>query len=118
RRDARRRGKAAVTLGGRHTAVLADELLRDAVELPRRDPGLELLADERDRLGNELACARHALDLLLRLANDHRLFLPGEPPGSPEPPPPVRFADGRLRRLRTITRAPVPARPESPRRPR
>src|SRR5213079_1531971 len=22
----------------------------------------------------------------------------GEPPGSPEPPPPVRFADGRLRR--------------------
>jgi hypothetical protein len=43
--------------------VLPDELLADPVELGRRDAGLDVLADERDRLGDELACARHPVDL-------------------------------------------------------
>jgi hypothetical protein len=33
-------------------------------ELTRRDPRLSLLAEERDRVGDELAGPGHALDLL------------------------------------------------------
>src|SRR5437588_8816163 len=48
RRDARPPRKAAVALRRRDAAVLADELLRDAVELIGRDARLNLLAEERD----------------------------------------------------------------------
>jgi hypothetical protein len=44
--------------------VLTDEVLGDAVELARRDAGLQLLPEERDRLGDELAGSRHAFDFL------------------------------------------------------
>ena len=64
RGDARGRREAPVTLRGRHAAVLADERVRDQVELARRDPGLKLLAEERDRLGDELAGTCDSLDLL------------------------------------------------------
>ena len=46
-------------------------LVGDAVELEHRDAGLEVLGDELERLVDELARARHALDLLCRLADDH-----------------------------------------------
>src|SRR5207244_1707601 len=71
RRDAQRRGKAAIALRGRGAALRQDVLLRDLVELEHRDPRLEPLADERDRLGDERSGLRHLLDLVRALANDH-----------------------------------------------
>ena len=50
--------------------MLADELLGDAIELGGDDAGLGLLAEQRDRVGHELAGARHALDLLWALSDD------------------------------------------------
>ena len=38
---------------------------------PVADPGLDLLADVRDRLGDDAAGSGHLLDLLRRLADDH-----------------------------------------------
>ena len=70
RRDARRRRKAAVALRRRDSAVLADEVLGDPVELGGRDPGLSVLAEQVDRLGDELAGASHSLDFLEALPDD------------------------------------------------
>ena len=53
--------------------MLADELLADPVELAGGHAGLDVLADERDRLGDELARARHSVDLLRGLSDDHRV---------------------------------------------
>ena len=46
-------------------------LVGDPVELEHRDAGLELVGDELERLPDELARARHPLDLLGGLADDH-----------------------------------------------
>jgi hypothetical protein len=46
-------------------------LLGETVEFEHRDARLELLADERDRLGDERAGARHLPDLLGALSDDH-----------------------------------------------
>jgi hypothetical protein len=51
--------------------VRPDHLLGDPVELTGRDPGLELLADVRDRLGDDAAGGRHLRDLLCGLADYH-----------------------------------------------
>ena len=51
--------------------MLADELLRDPVELAGRDPELQALSEQRDRLGDELAGSRHAFDFLSALSDDH-----------------------------------------------
>src|SRR5205823_924514 len=78
RRDARCCREAPVALRSRDAAVFADELLRDAVELARRDPRADILAEERDRLGDQLAGTSHAFDLLCRLeANHSRVLLAG-----------------------------------------
>ena len=71
RRDAERGREALVALGGRVAALRRDVLVGDAVELPHLDPGLEMLGDERERLGEERARTRHPLDLGLGLADDH-----------------------------------------------
>src|SRR5581483_11005399 len=71
RRDAERGRKALVALRRRDSALRADVLLREAVQLEHRHAGLEALADERERLGDERAGASHPLDLGLRLADDH-----------------------------------------------
>jgi hypothetical protein len=42
----------------------ADELLGDLVELARRDAGLNVLLEQRERVGDDRARARHRLDLL------------------------------------------------------
>ena len=64
RRDARRRREPAVALRGGNAPMLADVLLGEPVELRRRDPGLDVLAHEGDRVGDELTGAGHAVDLL------------------------------------------------------
>ena len=48
-----------------------DERAGDVVELAGRDPRLDVLADVRDRRGDEVAGAGDALDLLGSLADDH-----------------------------------------------
>ena len=48
-----------------------DERAGDVVELAGRDPRLEVLADVRDRRGDEVAGAGDPLDLLGALADDH-----------------------------------------------
>ena len=64
-------GISLVALERRHAAVRADELVGDVVELGRGDAGLQLLLEERERLGHDLPGPRHRLDLLGRLADDH-----------------------------------------------
>src|SRR5439155_14662176 len=44
---------------------------RQGVELEHRDSGAELLGDHRQRVGDDVAGARHAVDLGLGLAEDH-----------------------------------------------
>jgi hypothetical protein len=73
RRDAEGRGIAAIALRRRHAAALADEVLREAVELEHRDPRSQLVADHGQRVGDDLARACHSLDLLLRFPDDHRI---------------------------------------------
>src|SRR5437588_10013358 len=73
RRDACGGREPTVALRRRDAAVVTDELLGDAVELARRDPRLNLLPDQRDRLGDELAGARHPFNLRCRLPDDHRV---------------------------------------------
>jgi len=63
RRDARRRRKAAVALGRRNAALLANEVLGNPVELAGSDTGLGVLAEERDGGGDDLPGALHAFDL-------------------------------------------------------
>ena len=75
-------------------AQLADDLVRErlgAVELGR-DRGDLALGEVADGVAKRL--------VLLGQVEDHCASVPlraqsGEPPGSPEPPPPVRFADKR-----------------------
>ena len=64
-------GKALVALRRRHAALRADVLLGEAVELGHRDARLETLLHQRERAGDDLAGARHQLDLVRALANDH-----------------------------------------------
>src|SRR5207237_2638747 len=70
-RDAERREEALIPLRCRDAALRADELLANPVELLRRDPRLDVLADVRDRLGDDAARGGHLLDLGVRLADDH-----------------------------------------------
>jgi len=63
--------KAAITLGRRNAAVLADELLGEPVELGRRDSWLGVLAQQRDGCRDDLARALHPFDLGLGFSNDH-----------------------------------------------
>ena len=42
--------------------MLADEVLGDPVELRGRDAGLGVLAEQGDRLGDELSGTCHAVD--------------------------------------------------------
>ena len=65
RGDAERGGESLVALGGRIAAFRLDVVVCDAVELAHLDSGLELLGDERKRLGDELARPRHAVDFRL-----------------------------------------------------
>ena len=71
RRDADRLRVAAVALRRGDAAERADVLVGDPVELAGRDPRLDLLADVRDRLGDDAARGGHLRDLLRRLADDH-----------------------------------------------
>ena len=64
RRDADRLRVAAVALRRGHAAERADVLVGDPVELAGRDPGLDLLADVRDRLGDDAPRGGHLGDLL------------------------------------------------------
>jgi len=71
RRDAERSREALVALRRRDPASRGDVLVGNPVELEHRDADLEMLGDQLQRLVDELACARHAFDLLLGLADDH-----------------------------------------------
>src|SRR5918912_2959892 len=71
RRDAERRGKAAVALRRRDAALARDVLLADPVELGGRHAGPDVLPDEGDRLGDERARGGHLLDLLGGFPDDH-----------------------------------------------
>ena len=44
-------------------ALRLDVLVGDAIELAHLDAGLEMLGDQRERLREQRASARHALDL-------------------------------------------------------
>ena len=66
RRDADRGRVAAVAHRGRDAAVRADELLGDAVELGVVTPGSSCSPTSVDRVGDDLAGARHLLDLARR----------------------------------------------------
>ena len=63
RREAGRRRVALVPLEGRDAAAGTDELLGDRVELAGRDPGLDVLLEQRQRLRDDHAGTRHRLDL-------------------------------------------------------
>src|SRR5438105_2396110 len=71
RRDADRGRVAPVALRGRDAAPARDVLLADPVELGGRHARSDVLADDRDRLGDERARGGHLLDLVGGLANDH-----------------------------------------------
>ena len=71
RGNAERCRVAPVALRGRDAAALPDVFLCKAVELEHRDSGAELLGDHLQRVGDDVAGARHALDLGLGLAEDH-----------------------------------------------
>ncbi len=70
-RDADRTRVAAVPERGRDAAVLADERVREIVQLERGDAGPDPLADVRDRPPDEVAGARDPRDLGGSLADDH-----------------------------------------------
>src|SRR4051812_1651112 len=72
RRGADRGRVATVALEGRKAALRADVVLGDPVELLRGHAGPGALAQECEDLGDDRPCARHPLDLLLGLADDHR----------------------------------------------
>ena len=71
RRGADRGRVALVALEGRRAALGADVLLGGRVELGGRDARPHRLLQQRERVGDDLAGARHRLDLGLRLADDH-----------------------------------------------
>src|SRR4029077_9358457 len=71
RREAGRSGVAAVPLERRDAALATDELLGEGVQLGGRHAGAHVLADERERRGDDLAGAGHPLDLGRGLADDH-----------------------------------------------
>src|SRR5207302_988824 len=71
RRDAECGRETLVPLRRRDPAFRGDVLVSNPIELEHRDARLEVLRDQLKRLVHELACARHAFDLLLRLADDH-----------------------------------------------
>ncbi len=71
RRQARGGRIALVALERRLAAARADVLLGDRVELAGGDPGLDLLLEQRKRLGDDRAGARHRVDLCCRLPDDH-----------------------------------------------
>ena len=72
-RDADRAGIPAIAERRRHAAVLADEVVRDAVELERGDPGLDALTHVRDRPRDQRARGRDPDDLCGALADDHAI---------------------------------------------
>ncbi len=63
RRGADRGRVAAVALEGRRAAARADELVGQLVELLRGHARPRVLAEQRERVGDHLAGAGHALDL-------------------------------------------------------
>src|SRR6185503_7596468 len=69
--DADRTRVAAVPERGRDAAVLADERVREIVQLQRGDAGPDPLADVRDRPPDQVAGARDPRDLGGSLADDH-----------------------------------------------
>src|SRR6185295_2351376 len=71
-RDADGRGKAAIALEGRQGAVLADEALHFLVDLERRHPWLDDVADQLDDVRQDVPAAAHETDLTVGLEHDHR----------------------------------------------
>ena len=72
RRRADRAGEAAVALERRRRALGADEALGGLVELGRRDALADLPLQQPHRAHEDVAGDGHLLDLLRRLADDHR----------------------------------------------
>ena len=72
RRGADRGRVAAVALERRHATPRADELVRERVELLGGHARARALAEQGEHVRDDLARARHPLDLLGALADDHR----------------------------------------------